>query len=284
MEPTIASSANRRYWQALVSRHPVGIYFVATFVISWTGALLVAAPAVLHGRSVPRMAGLMMFPAMLSGPCLTGVILPRIAGGNAGLKDLLARMGRIRLGRWYAVLLIPPGLILAVLLCLDKSVSSVYAPNRFLIGIAFGVIAGFLEEVGWTGFAFPAMSAHRSWFPAAVLLGLCWGLWHLPVIDFLGTATPHGSYLLHYFLAFTAAITAIRVLIGWTYSHTRSVFLAQLMHASSTGSLVVLSPPQVNARQEALWYGAYACILWVAVAAVVFVFGGNRRVCAYRGE
>jgi membrane protease YdiL (CAAX protease family) len=268
----------------LISRHPVGIYLAATFFISWTGALLVAAPALLHARSVPKMAGLMMFPAMLLGPCLTGIILTRIAAGNAGLKDLLARMGRMRLGRWYAVLLIPPGLILAVLLCLDKGVSSVYAPNRFLAGIAFGVIAGFLEEIGWTGFAFPAMSAHCSWFPAAVLLGLCWGLWHLPVIDFLGTATPHGSYLLPYFLVFTAAITAIRVLIGWTYSHTRSVFLAQLMHASSTGSLVVLSPPQVTARQEVLWYIAYACILWVVVAAVVFVFGGNRPERVYRGN
>jgi membrane protease YdiL (CAAX protease family) len=253
----------------LVIRNPVGIYFAATFAISWIGALLVAAPGLLHGRSVPKLTGLLMFPVMLLGPCLTGIILTRIGGGASGLKELFARMGRIRLGRWYAALLIPPGMILMVLLGLDKFVSPVYAPNRFLIGIGFGVVAGFLEEIGWTGFAFPEMWARCSWFSAAVLLGVMWGIWHLPVIDFLGTATPHRSYLFLYFFSFIAAMTAMRVLIGWLYFNTRSVFLAQMMHVSSTASLVVLSPPAVSARQEVIWYGIYALILWLAVAVVV---------------
>jgi membrane protease YdiL (CAAX protease family) len=273
MEPLITKAANPGRWQALVNRNPVIIYFAATFAISWTGALLVVAPSLLHGRSVPKLAGVLMFPVMLLGPCLTGIILTRIVGGASGLKDLFARMGRIRLGRWYAALLISPGMILMVLLGMDKFVSPVYAPNRFLIGIGFGAVAGFLEEIGWTGFAFPAILARRSWFSAAALLGVIWGVWHLPVIDFLGTATPHGSYLLPYFLVFIAAMTAMRVLIGWLYFNTRSVFLAQVMHASSTASLVVLSPPAVTARQEVIWYGIYGLILWLVVALVVFKTG-----------
>lgn len=50
---------------------------------------------------------------------------------------------------------------------------------------------------------------------------------------------------------------------------TREVLvMAQLMHASSTGSLVVLSPPAVTAAQETLWYAAYAIALWLVVAVV----------------
>ena len=252
--------------RSLVTRHPVTIYFVATFAISWTGAMAVAAPALMRGAPLPKMAGLMMFPIMLLGPCLTGVALARIAGGASGLKELLTQMRRIRLGGWYAGLLIPPSLILAVLLFLKTCVSSVYAPNKFFIGIAFGVIAGFLEEIGWMGYAFRALSVQRSEFSAAVLIGLLWGFWHLPVIDFLGTASPHGSYLIPYFLAFIAVMTAMRVLIAWLYANTKSVFLTQLMHVSSTGSLVALSPPAVTAQQEAMWYGIYAVILWVVVA------------------
>jgi membrane protease YdiL (CAAX protease family) len=264
----MARTANAGHWRVFVSRHPVTIYFAATFAISWSGALLVAAPALSRGEPVSKMAGLLMFPAMLLGPCVTGIVLTGIIRGTSGMKDLLARMVRIRVGRWYAALLIPPGLILTVLLCFDKYVSSVYAPNKFLIGIAFGVTAGFLEEIGWTGFAFPAMAARHCSFSAAVLLGMLWGLWHLPVIDFLGTTTPHGSYLLPYFLAFTVAMTAVRVLICWLHSNTRSIFLAQLMHASSTGSLVVLSPAHVTAGQEVLWYTVYAWCLWGVVATI----------------
>jgi len=95
----------------------------------------------------------------------------------------------------------------------------------------------------------------------AILLGLRWGTWHIPVIDYLGTSTPHGAYWLPFYFAFTAAMTAIRVLIAWVYSNTKSVLLAQLFHAFSTGSLVVFSPPRVTAAQESLWYAVYAAAL-----------------------
>jgi membrane protease YdiL (CAAX protease family) len=224
------------------------------------------------------MSGLMMFPMMLLGPCLTGIALTRIVEGTTGLKEFWTRMRRIRAGRWYAVLLTPPVLILIALLFLKTFVSEAYGPNKFFIGIAFGVIAGFLEEIGWMGFAFRALSIQRSELSAAVLIGLLWGFWHLPVIDFLGTASPHGSYLFPYFLAFITAMTAIRVIIAWVNVNTGSVFLAQLLHVSSTGSLVAFSPPLVTARQEVIWYGVYAGILWVVVALVVSKTGVHLKV------
>jgi hypothetical protein len=107
----------------------------------------------------------------------------------------------------------------------------------------------------------------------AILLGMLWGAWHIPVIDYLGTSTPHGAYWFPFFLAFTAALTAMRVLIAWVYSNTNSVLLAQVLHASSTGSLVIFSPPRVTAAQEALWYAIYAAALWFLVAIVFIVYG-----------
>ena len=261
----------------LIARHPVAGYFFATFAISWTLALAVASPALFRGGPLPKMAGLMMFPAMLLGPSSMGIAFSRIIGGASGSQELFSQMRRIRLGRWYMGLLLPPSLILIVLLILKTCVSETYAPNRFFIGIAFGAIAGFLEEIGWMGFAFRALSERRSALSAAILIGFLWGCWHLPVIDFLGTATPHGSYLFPYFLVFIAAMTAVRVFIAWLYANTRSVFLAQLMHVSSTGSLVALSPPAVTARQEVIWYGIYAGILWLVVALVVCKTGIRLR-------
>lgn len=253
-------------------------YFVLTFAISWLGALLVVAPKLLRGQSIPKFSGILMFPVMLLGPVISGILLARVVDGSSGLRDLFSRMRKIHVElQWYAALLIPPATILIVLLSLKTFVSPVFAPNRFLAGVSFGVVAGFFEEIGWMGFAFPKMARTANALGAAVALGILWGCWHIPVIDFLGTATPHGAYWLPYFLAFTAAMTAIRVLIGWIYSNTQSVALAQLMHASSTGSLVVLSPAGVTAREEALWYAIYAAALWLIVGVVAAVFGARLK-------
>lgn len=117
---TSAQVGDLARWPALVSRHPVSIYFAATFVISWTGAFTIVAPAVLRGEPVRKIAGLMMFPIMLLGPCLTGIAVVRITGGNSGLPFL------------------------------KTFVSPAYTPNRFFMGIAYGGIAGFVEEIGWS--------------------------------------------------------------------------------------------------------------------------------------
>jgi membrane protease YdiL (CAAX protease family) len=178
-----------------------------------------------------------------------------------------------RLGRWYAALIIPPLLVYAILFCLQSFVSPAFAPNMFFTGVFFGIPAGYLEEIGWMGFVFEKLQARGTAFRAALILGLVWALWHLPVVDFLGVAHPHGAYWAPFFLAFAAAMTAIRVLIAWTYVNTGSLLGAQLLHASSTGALVVLGATGVNARQEVAWYALYALALWLVVAAVVRTYG-----------
>lgn len=266
--PTLAKQ------EGFIARHPVGAYFVLTYVISWLGALAVAAPRLLRGEALTEVDGLIMFPVMLLGPSIAGITLTRVVDGKSGLRGLFSRMRHARVpARWYAALLIPPCLIVAVLWGLKTFLSTIYTPNTFLIGILFGILAGFLEEIGWTGYALPKMRSPANALGPAILLGLLWSAWHLPVINYLGTATPHGAYWPHFFFAFAAAMTAMRVLISWVYVNTGSVLLAQILHAVSTGSLVAFSPTRVNAAQEAMWYAVYAVALWIAVGIVVAVYG-----------
>jgi membrane protease YdiL (CAAX protease family) len=185
-------------------------------------------------------------------------------------------MGRWRVGLgWYAALLLPPVLILGVLLALSALVSPVFTPHVFLPGLAFGAVAGFFEEIGWTGFALPQLRSRVDALAGVLLLGVLWGLWHAPVVDFLGAAYPHGAYWLPFLLAFVALVAAMRVLISWVAINTRSVLMAQLLHASSTGCLALLGPAGVSPAQETLWYAIYAAVLWIVVALVIARFGAS---------
>src|SRR6266699_6149230 len=112
-----------------VARHPAGAYFALTFAVSWLGALAVAAPHLLRGEPIPKFAGLMMFPAMLLGPSVVGILLTRIVDGRAGLQNLSSRMCRFSMPpRWYAALLLPPVLVLAVLFTLKPFFLRVFSP------------------------------------------------------------------------------------------------------------------------------------------------------------
>ena len=252
-----------------IRRQPTATYFLLTFALSWSGALAVASPYLLRNEEVPKFTGLLMFPAMLTGPSIAGILLTAITEGASGVTELFRKMLHIRVpGHWYAWLAIPPALVLAVLLLLRTLISRVFSPNHLFIGAAFGIPAGILEEIGWTGFAFPRMQVRFGALVGAIYLGLLWSLWHLPVIAFLGAAPKHGSRVLLFFLAFAVAMSAIRVLISLLYAGTQSLFMAQLMHISSTAALVIFGPFQVNAGQEAFWYFAYGLVLWIIVAII----------------
>lgn len=265
----------------LVRRFPLAGYFALAFGLSLAGVLVVGLPH-LDARTSAQSASFTMFPVLVIGVGVTGVALTAAVFGRRGLKELAGRCLRWRLGRWWLVLAIPPAGILAVLTAMRLLVSPAFAPAPALgftaFGLGIGLVSGFFEELGWTGFAYPRLSARFGPFGAAVLLGVLWGLWHFPVVDSLGAASPHGAALPAFFAAFILVVMAIRVLISWVYSNTGSVLAAQLLHASSTGSLVALSAPHVSGGQEALWYFVYAALLWGVVVAVCLRFQFGPRL------
>jgi membrane protease YdiL (CAAX protease family) len=249
---------------------PTGLlwFFGATFLLSTIALAVVGLPR-LDSSSPPgsgqSASALVMFPVMVIGVAVIGLALTWAMDGRRGLHDLRARFAvRVR-PCWYAALLIPPATILAVLLVLRTVVSANFAPNFFAFGVIAGLLAGFCEELGWTGFAYPRMRERFGALLAAVALGALWAVWHLPIVDSLGAATPHGSAWPAFFGAFVGLLIAVRMLIAWVYDHTGSLRMAQLMHAFSTGALVVLSASHVTPFQEAGWYVSYAVVLSIVV-------------------
>ena len=134
-------------------RHPVAIYFVLTFLISWSGILVVLGPGAFTGATVPTEGLLpLVYLAMFAGPSVAGILMTGLVDGKAGFHDLRSRLLRWRVDvRWYVVaLLTAPLVVMAVLLPLSLS-SAGFLPGIFasddkvsllVIGLAAGLMAG----------------------------------------------------------------------------------------------------------------------------------------------
>ena len=127
-----------------ITRHPVVTYFVLTFAISWGGFVFVVGPGGFPGTG-SQFDALLPFvaSAMLAGPAVAGLLLTVLTSGTAGLRELLSRLLRWRVGvHWYVAALLPaPLLSAAVLFALSLTSPIFTTPNRTAILLA-GITAG----------------------------------------------------------------------------------------------------------------------------------------------
>ena len=258
-----------------IQDHPVGVYFLLAFVIPWFPSFLVAGPKFFRGQDIELLL-YMIGGAMFAAPILSGLLMAYIVDGKRGIKEIFSRMISWHVGKWYLTVLIFPVLILVVSFLLSATVSSDFVPDIFIGGIVMGIAAGFLEELGWMGFAFPRMRGKHGLIRASVYLGLIHGLWHFP-LWFLFEYPNLGFFWYPYFIAFVAMLVALRVIIVWAYSHTNSLLLTQLIHASSSGFLTVLTPVYSKPANSAIFYSVYAVFLGVVALVVSRKMAGSSR-------
>lgn len=248
-------------------------YFALAFGISWNGVML----------AVGYRERALWFVAMLFGPTLAALGLTAALDGVRGLREFAQGLLRSRTdARLYLTALIAPA-VLCVVLSVATLVSPEFAPRiltggrvgaMLLAAVVVGAFAGLFEEIGWTGFATPRLLAERSWFATGLLIGVPWAIWHM-LPDYLGR-TMSGSLWLMHAAEWFVALTAFRVLMTWVYARSRSVLLAALMHATFTGSQVLLWPAARSPTIELIWYGAFAIAL--AIVATIVIIATDRFI------
>ncbi|MBB6645526.1 CPBP family intramembrane glutamic endopeptidase [Halobellus ruber] len=116
--------------------------------------------------------------------------------------------------------------IVAVLLGADVVVP--YARISDYI-FTFGVslfLAGALEELGWRGFLQPRLQQRFSALHASLVIGVVWGLWHVPMI-----LTGTGGFTV--FREYMLSVTVMSVILGWLYNNTEGALpVVMVAHAS----------------------------------------------------
>ncbi len=92
------------------------------------------------------------------------------------------------------------------------------------MGIVTGLMVGFFEELGWTGFAIPRMRLRYGVLATGLIVGLVWGLWHFILFweeDSFSGILPLVLLLARLF----SWLPAYRVLMVWVYDHTESLLV-----------------------------------------------------------
>lgn len=263
-----------------LKRYALPLYFVLAYAIPWAGSLLVAGSKGFQTNAVGFSEIGLMILFMLAGPSLSSVLLTAYFDGRNGLSLLLQRMKDWHFGwRWFMVaVLTVPLLSTASLMALSVLVSPVYRPHITLanlgFGIAAGLLAGFFEEIGWTGFALPRLLQRYSPLASGLILGFLWAFWHL-MADFWGNNSSFGLFWLPTFVIyFLLPLTAYRVLMVWVYKNTESLPLMQIMHAFYSGTLGVVGPA-TTVEEGLLWKALFTVSVWIMLTVVIIRYGGE---------
>jgi membrane protease YdiL (CAAX protease family) len=273
-----------RIWSV---RYPLRLFFVFSFGWAW-GVWLSVGWLAPHALPVATLPGAWA-------PTLAALLVTGLAEGRQGVRQLLVRLLRWRVGlAWYGVIalglagtaLAARGLYAALggavpPMTLPPKVPPqawpVAVPMIFVINLLVG--GPLAEELGWRGFALDKLRLRYSTLTAALLVGAVWAAWHLPFY-WLGEASVVGGLPFGWFVPVTLAWS---VLMAWAYVNTQSLLLPVLVHAGVNtllGTLGLLGTSGNALGLAALYAGAN----WLAVAIIVAVFGRDlvRRGAAPR--
>ena len=123
---------------------------------------------------------------------IAGIVLIAVTAGRAGLKTLWQRLTRWRISWvWYLAALLPLflyTLATAVAGALPSATFTLKTISTGLFSLESGILVSLFlrgalgEELGLRGFALPRLLQNNSPFRASLIIGVFWGLWHLPVL------------------------------------------------------------------------------------------------------
>lgn len=216
---------------------------------------------------------------LVPGPLIAGLVMTRAAGGAHGQRDLLRRIVRWRVApRWYLTVFALPlataamALIAALISGWRFSDMSPLLPLSLLVPyfLFVTVFTGLWQEPGWRGFVLPILQRRLTAENASWVVGIIWGLWHVPFVFYYNLAAGAPAVMLLPLLAgLTVGIVGWSICITWVYNSTNSVFLVILLHGwyNTVNTFLVL--PTQNVMAQTL----NSLLPWVIAIVLLRVYG-----------
>jgi len=206
-------------------------FFILTFFITWgIGALAIFLNVQFQALVGELTDTSLVYFLAIGAPTISATILTFAQDGWNGLKSLYARLIRWQFGfKWYVLVLLGIPVVgwVAAHITGASPLKSTDTPAEFLVLLFYLLITGPLcEEIGWRGYALPRLLNRFSPFVASLILGVIWGVWHLP--SFFVGGMVQAALSLPFFLLNAIFLS---IFVTWVFLHTNgSVLITVLVH------------------------------------------------------
>jgi membrane protease YdiL (CAAX protease family) len=259
------------------------IFTCLTFLISWG----ILTPRILE---LPIQVPDSLLVLVGFGPAFSALFLSIWQNGRSGLSGLLKRLGIIHLRwYWYVFVLFGPLAISSIALGISAlsgmaidlshpavlSLSGQPEGNPWLLFIpAFGYLLIILlgEEIGWRGYALPRLLETQNELASSLLLGIIWGVWHIPMAWVPSLQAGLLNIPLGWFLV---DITGMAILYTFIFVNTQgSLLIALLLHASNNlvAMYLPILPPAAESNRTFL---ILLSLKWMVVIILLILKGSS---------
>ena len=146
------------------------------------------------------------------------------------------------------------------------------------LGALMGLVSATGEEIGWRGLLVPELAKITSFRNTALISGLIWAAWHMPLMitaGYRGEGTP----LLYSLACFTLMIVALSFIMAWITLKSGSFWPAALLHSTHNLFVQAVFDTATIEGPATNWltgeFGAGLAVT-VAIAAFAIVHFGSR--------
>jgi hypothetical protein len=210
-------------------------------------------------------------------PSLLAIFLTWKKEGIPGLRSLGQGLIQFNLGwRWYVFTFLIVIAGTAGQLAINKLLGHTFDATLFIKQsgsfLPLLILGPLSEEIGWRGYALGRLQTHWNALTSSLIVGVFWGLWHLPLFMMVG-ASQHELKIP--FIGFLINMIASSILYTWLYNNTKqSLWSAILLHWLYTYAVQVMS----SGVTRSPLYNWLECLPHVLIALVVLIVWGPERL------
>ncbi len=231
-------------------------FLLLTFIWSWT-FWLIGLNHLTEGITQEAIGKfLIFFFAGIYGPTVSALLTTILFEGITGILTLLKKLfiWKVPLKNYLFIILLPLFFVLIGIGLYSLFIGDIGSfDSMAFLSIPTILWAGFYagplgEELGWRGFLLPEFQKRFSNLKSAILIGIIWFVWHIPLFWApFGTLVSGEAISALPLIAYFIMLNCLSIIITWLVINSKgSVLIAILFHLSINAGIALLFFPELN--------------------------------------